>query len=114
MIARKACLSLVGVAFGFDARAQVSLGMFVLMVASLLHDYHRPFTTDIMNTFEAVSLATSFLTFFLGIFTIDAGDNGQKYVLHLIFMLYFLTSLLEICMSCNHLVSIHVCMILCL
>ena len=77
VIARKACLSLVGVVFAFDARMQVNMGLLVLMSATFAHLAYQPFTTDIMNMFELVSLSTSLLTFFFGIFTMDAAEDGE-------------------------------------
>ena len=75
---RKACLSLLGVVFAFDIRAQVNLGILVLMVAAIAQAYLSPFDSKPMNVFESISLATSTLTFFFGVFTTDAGEAGTK------------------------------------
>ena len=62
-----------------DPRLQIMTGLLVLFVATILHARFLPFANMEMNKFEFVSLMVSSMTFYLGIFTIDAGDSGDKF-----------------------------------
>ncbi len=79
IICRKGLISLVGVIFVFDKRAQGMLGMVIIFLVSVLHASIKPFIDSRFNNFELLSLMTSASTFFFGIFTLDGGDNGQVF-----------------------------------
>jgi len=74
VMARKASLSLIGVALAFDMRAQVNLGLLTISIAVVAQSRVRPFSSDLMNSFELCSVYVSFFTFFLGIFTTGSED----------------------------------------
>ena len=80
VILRKAALSAIGVIFTFDVRGQVHLGLLVIIIATVAHAKYKPFVSPTMNNFELVSLSTSLLTFFFGIFTTDAGDSSTNWL----------------------------------
>ena len=51
----------------------------VLFVATILHARHLPFVLWEMTVLEFVSLFVSSVTFFLGQFTVDAGNYGAAF-----------------------------------
>ena len=79
VICRKAAISIIGVSLATDMRAQGMFGMVVMFVATVMHANYKPFHEDWLNSFEFLSLFASSATFFLGVFTVDAGENGQKF-----------------------------------
>ena len=54
--------------------AQVMLGLLVMIIAAQLHVRYQPFQSQLMNRFEYFSLSVSLLTFFLGVFTMEAAN----------------------------------------
>jgi len=71
-------------------------GLMVLFLATIAHATYSPFMDSIMNRFEFVSLFVSSVTFFCGVFTVDAGASGSSYggasvvamLLNLFYMVY--------------------------
>jgi hypothetical protein len=78
VIARKAIISLLGVALSFDVRIQGMIGMLVIFAMTVAHAFNHPFVDPRLNQFELYSLSCSGFTFFFGILTLDAGDSGSK------------------------------------
>jgi hypothetical protein len=60
----------------FDHRLQGMMGIFVMVISSLLQAYYKPFIDPQLNSLELLSLAGSAATFFFGIFTMDGGTSG--------------------------------------
>ena len=87
IIIRKAILSITSVALAADPRAQIMVGMLVVNMAGYAQSQYAPFTHPTLNLFELFSLIVTCLTFFLGAFTLDAGESGQEfqYASHLTF-----------------------------
>ena len=71
VLARKGCLSLIGVAFSTDPRTQVMLGLLLIFLSTIAHARFMPFENDLMNNYEFLSLFTSAMTFFIGVFTME-------------------------------------------
>ena len=67
-------LSLIGVALACNMRAQVNLGLLTISTAVAAQTCLRPFSSDLMNSFELGSVYVSFFTFFLRIFTTGSED----------------------------------------
>ena len=53
------------------------LGLLIMIICSMLQLKFQPFTNELMNKFEFISLCVSLLTFFLGVFTMDSGEAGS-------------------------------------
>ena len=53
--------------------------MMVIFIATIMQAKHEPFMDERFNHFEFISLCSSSATFFFGIFTLDAGDNGSAF-----------------------------------
>ena len=94
ILARKGALALVGVAFTAYPDAQVMLGLFLMVIAAVAHARFLPFEDDLMNNYEFISLFTSFMTFFIGIFTLHVTDKtAASWVAFLINILYLCVAL---------------------
>jgi hypothetical protein len=75
ILLRKAILSSIGVVLGFNARSQITFALLYLFSVTIFHSYQMPFAYSALNTFELFSLLTCSMTFFLGLFTLDANEN---------------------------------------
>ena len=53
-------------------------GLSVVFVASVCHAYYQPFNRNWLNHFEMLSLATSAMTFFCGMFTLDSDSFDHQ------------------------------------
>jgi hypothetical protein len=105
---RKALVSSFAVAFESDRRLQGLSGLMVLFVATILHARHLPFALWEMTVLEFVSLFVSSVTFFLGQFTVDAGNYGAAFqeaasvmalVINVGFLCFALWSLVKITLN---------------
>ena len=76
---RKGALSLCGVALTHAPGSQVKFGLLLLSICVLLHVIYKPFSNNWMNQFELLSLVISYLTFFLGTFTMDSDSDSVVY-----------------------------------
>ena len=54
---------------------QVMVGLIIIFLSTIAHARFLPFQDPKMNTFEFISLFSSSLTFFLGAFTVEAGNR---------------------------------------
>jgi hypothetical protein len=79
VIMRKASLYLTAAIFAWDIRMQSMLAMLILFIATIAQAKSKPYREEFMSTLELVSLYNSCFTFFLGQFTLDAGDLGASY-----------------------------------
>ena len=85
IMARKGVLSLIGVALASDQRLQIMVGLLTIFLSTIAHARYMPFEDDSMNHFEFLSLCSSAMTFFFGVFTVDGGVNGAVYPVASIF-----------------------------
>ena len=75
VMTRKGLLSIIGVGLSTDPRSQVMLGLLLIFVCTILHAKFQPFTSELMNVYEFISLTVSALTFFVGVFTMNDSSN---------------------------------------
>ena len=54
---------------------QVMVGLLVVFFSAIAHARYLPFNNSKLNLFEFLSLFTSSMTFFLGVFTVEAGSR---------------------------------------
>jgi hypothetical protein len=78
VICRKGVITIIGVVFSFDQRAQGMLGLLCILTSIVLHSIQKPFVDGRMNSFELFSLCCSASIFYFGLFTLDAGENGNN------------------------------------
>ena len=79
VLGRKALVSLIGVTLSFNKRLQGMMGLLIIFCATIAHVNQKPFIDPRLNLFEWASLGSAAATFFLGVFTIDAGSSGEAF-----------------------------------
>ena len=68
-------VAVIGAAYWADPQSQVKLGMFVVGIAVVLQIAIKPFENSATNHFHTFSVVVTYLTFYIGAFSLDAQDN---------------------------------------
>jgi hypothetical protein len=75
VLLKKACLTLIGATWKRDPHTQILLALFLLTIQMVLHATVMPFTTLTFNRLEQCSLFVSWMTIFVGFYTLKIDAN---------------------------------------
>ena len=79
VLGRKATLALIAVAFAFDKRSQGMMGLLAVFLMTVAQARYMPYADVRLNRFEFFSLFCNAMTFFLGVFTMEAAAGSQVF-----------------------------------